>query len=61
MSKRSKLAKGQIEIVWANGQLETIQTSGMAYNAGAIVLSVGDDKVVIPFSSIKRFRVPAVS
>ncbi|HEX5016535.1 MAG TPA: hypothetical protein VFX15_02990 [Actinomycetes bacterium] len=38
--KPVELKKGQIEVTWLNGQSQIIQTEGMTYNTGAIVLGV---------------------
>lgn len=57
---KRKLAQGDIEITWANGAVELVATTGMVYNAGAIVLSIGDDKVVVPMTSVKHFRVKSI-
>lgn len=55
--KSKDLAAGEVEITWPNGMIEVIKTEGLAYNAGAIVLQIGPDKVIIPMTSVRRFRV----
>jgi len=56
-----QLKNGEIEITWAkNNVVELLQTDGLAYNAGAIVCDVKGHKIIIPMSSVKRFRVKAI-
>lgn len=54
---KRKLAQGDIEITWANGSTELVQTQGLTYSTGALVLAIGDDKIIIPLTSVKHFRV----
>lgn len=63
MAKIDKaLAVGEIEIVWLkDGAVEYFQTQGMAASGTALVLDMGKDKLIIPFTSVKRYRVPSVA
>jgi hypothetical protein len=54
------LKAGELEVIWSNGSLEHIQTDGLAYNAGAIVCDLKGHKIIIPLTSVRRFRVKAV-
>lgn len=56
MRKRA-LKQGEIEIHWAQGNLELIQTNGLHYQTGALVLTVNGHLLVIPFTSIRSFRI----
>lgn len=60
MNKGPKLKKGQIEIIWPNNSFDVIQTSGMTYTGAAIVLTVDGHHVIIPMTSVKRFRVAEI-
>ena len=56
-----QLKNGEIEIHWIKPNVvEVLQTDGLAYNAGAIVCDVRGHKIIIPMSSVKRFRVKAI-
>jgi len=59
-AKQRDLKNGELEIVWPNGNMEWIQTEGMTYNQVAIVCDVKGHKLIIPMSSVKRFRVKAI-
>ena len=58
MAKTRILKQGEVEIVWGNGTVEVLQTTGVAYASGAIVLNVGTDTLIIPMTAVRRFRVP---
>jgi hypothetical protein len=56
-----QLKSGQIEITWMKGDVETLQTNGQVFNGSALVLDLGDSKLIIPLTSVRHFRVPSVS
>ena len=50
------LKDNEIEIVWTNGSLERVQTEGWAMNGATLMMNVNGSKVIVPGTSIKRFR-----
>lgn len=53
------LKPAEIEITWANGQIEYIQTAGMTHNGMALVMTLPDQlhNVVVPYASMRKFRI----
>jgi hypothetical protein len=60
MKTYKQLKKGQIEITWIKGNAEIIQTQGMVFQAGSLVLDLGTSKLIVPLTSVKHFRVLAI-
>jgi len=64
MNTRRDLKPNEVEIVWIgtrgnDGAVEYIQADKVAFNGLALVCDLRGHQIVIPLTSIRRFRVKA--
>lgn len=56
MTAKNALKPDELEIVWASGKVERIQTQGWAMNGATLMYNHDGHKVIVPSTSIRYFR-----